>query len=136
MGRVRILLVDDHPSAIEVFARMLSSEFEIAGTAEDGEAAVLSAESLEPDVVVLDIEMPKLDGFAVARRLAAAGSKAHIVFLTAYADVDYLDAALRVGAYAYVLKARAAEDLVRAVHLAVKGEQFISIGAGSVRRHA
>ena len=135
MDHIRILLADDHPAALEVFARLLAGDFEIVGTAEDGEAAVRSALSLAPDVVVLDVEMPKLDGFAVARRLAASGSAARVVFLTAYADPDYLDAALRVGASAYVLKARAAEDLVQAVHLALEGRQFISVGAGTVKRH-
>jgi DNA-binding NarL/FixJ family response regulator len=135
MDHNRILLADDHPAALEVFARMLSVEFEVVGTAEDGEAAVRSALSLAPDVVVLDVEMPKLDGFAVARRLVASGSPARVVFLTAYADPDYLDAALRAGASAYVLKARAAEDLVQAVHLALEGRQFISVGAGTVKRY-
>ncbi len=135
MDHIRILLADDHPAALEVFARMLSAEFEVVGTAEDGEAAVRSALSLLPHVVVLDVEMPKLDGFAVARRLAASGSPCKVVFLTAYADPDYLDAALRVGASAYVLKARAAEDLVPAIRLALEGRQFISSGAGTVKRH-
>ena len=135
MDRTRILLADDHPAALEVFARMLSADFDVVGTAEDGEAAVRSTLALLPDVVVLDIEMPKLDGFAVARRLAASGSTARVVFLTAYADPDYLDAALRVGASAYVLKARAAEDLLPAVQLALQGRQFISVGAGTVKRH-
>ena len=136
MDRIRILLADDHPAALEVFARMLSADFDVVGTAEDGNAAVRSALSLLPDVVVLDVEMPNLDGFAVARRLAASGSPAKVVFLTAYADPDYLDTALRVGASAYVLKARAAEDLVQAVHLALEGRQFISTGAGTVKRHS
>ncbi len=136
MDRTRILLADDHPAALEMFARMLSADFEVVGTAEDGEAAVRSALSLAPDVVVLDVEMPKLDGFAVARRLVASGSPARVVFLTAYADPDYLDAALRVGASAYVLKAHAAEDLVQAVRLALEGRQFISPGSGTVKRHA
>lgn len=135
MDHARILLADDHPAALEVFARMLSADFEVVGTAEDGEAAVRSVLALVPDVVVLDVEMPKLDGFAVARRLAASGSQAKVVFLTAYADPDYLDAALRAGASAYVLKARAAEDLVPAVRLALEGRQFISAGAGAAKRY-
>ncbi len=113
---------------------MLSSDFEIVATENDSEGAVRAAGLLRPDIVILDIEMPKLDGFAVARRLSAIDPRPRIVFLTAYADVDYLDAALRVGALGYVLKARAAEDLVRAIHSALRGEQFISAGAGSVRR--
>jgi DNA-binding NarL/FixJ family response regulator len=136
MDRIRILLADDHPAALELFARMLSAEFDVVGAAEDGEAAVRFALALLPDVLVLDVEMPRLDGFLVARRLAAAGCHARIVFLSAYGDPDYLDTALQVGASAYVLKARAAEDLLPAVHRALEGKQFISIGAGLARRHA
>ena len=90
MDRIRILLADDHPAALEVFARMLSADFEVVGTAEDGEAAVRSALSLVPEVVVLDIEMPGLDGFAVARR----SRKSAIETLARLNTIPFANAAL------------------------------------------
>ena len=98
------------------------------GTAKNGQEALVVAGALHPDVVVLDIEMPVMDGLVAARRLRAADPAARIVFLTTYADADYVEAALAMGAAGYVLKSRAALDLSRAIRLAMLGQQFVSPG--------
>ncbi|MBS1241580.1 MAG: two component transcriptional regulator, LuxR family, partial [Gemmatimonadetes bacterium] len=84
--RARILLADDHPEALEQAARVLGGSFEVVGTAADGLALVRAAATLDPDVIVLDIAMPVLDGLEAARRLKASGCRSRLVFLTVWED--------------------------------------------------
>ena len=123
------MIADDHVVSLAVFTRMLQPEFNVVGTAKNGREALVVAGALHPDVVVLDIEMPVMDGLIAARRLLASDPAARIVFLTLYADADYVEAALNLGAAGYVLKSRAARDLARAIRFAMLGQQFISPGA-------
>ncbi len=125
------MIADDHAASLAVFSRMLQPEFSVVGTAKNGQEAVVVAGALHPDVVVLDIEMPVMDGLLAARRLMASDPAARIVFLTTYADADYVEAALAMGAAGYVLKSRAALDLSRAIRLAMLGQQFVSPGANA-----
>src|SRR5262249_33764545 len=90
VSRPRLLLADDHPSVLAAAIRLLSADFDIVGTAGDGSTALGLATRLEPDVAVLDVSMPGLDGIEVARRLGAAGSKVKIVVLTVHDDRDVL----------------------------------------------
>ncbi len=129
MQRTRVLLVDDHPAALRSFVRMLEEEFEVVGTAPGGLEGVRTAADLKPDVVMLDMTMPDIDGLEVARRIRKSGSTARILFLTIHADSDYVEAALEAGAVGYVLKSRAAQDLVAAIRSALIGKVFISPGA-------
>ena len=126
---MRVLLVDDHESALRKFAHLLEVEFQVAGCATSGLEGVRAALKLRPDVVTMDLSMPDIDGLEAARRICTSGSHARIIFLTAQSDSDYVAAALKSGASGYVLKSRAAEDLVAAIRSALIGKVFISPGA-------
>jgi len=122
---VRVLLADDHHDFLAVVARLLEPEFEVVAMVDDGQALLDEAARLEPDVVVLDISMPVLNGIEAARRLKAGGSKAIIVFLTVHEDPDYLRAALAAGGDGYVVKGRLACDLPLALRAALAGGVFV-----------
>jgi DNA-binding NarL/FixJ family response regulator len=92
----------------------------------DGQSALDEATALEPDVLVLDISMPTLNGIETARRLTAAGFKGKIVFLTVHCDQDYVHAATTAGATGYVVKCRLASDLPRALQEVLAGRRFVS----------
>jgi DNA-binding NarL/FixJ family response regulator len=133
MSRARVLLADDHQPLLAAASRLLQTEFDIVATATDGTAALRAAARLEPDVVVLDISMPGVDGIETARRLRAAGSRAAVVILTVHDDPDLLQASLETGALGYVLKSRMAAELGPAVRAALTGHLFVSRGVGRPR---
>jgi DNA-binding NarL/FixJ family response regulator len=126
MERARIVLADDHPGLLKCIQGMLADEFDIIGMASDGKAVLETAKELNPDVLVLDITMPLMDGLEAARQLKAAGSTAKIVFLTIHQDPDFLKSAIDVGANGYVVKRRLASDLILAVNEVLQGRQFVS----------
>jgi DNA-binding NarL/FixJ family response regulator len=105
---------------------LLEPEFEIVGTVTDGEALVDAAEHLSPDVIVADIVMPGMSGIAAARTILRRHPAARIVFATVHADQTLLRSGLAAGAYGYVLKVRAGDDLLPAVRAALRGELLIS----------
>ena len=104
MDRPKVLLVDDHQAILDRVSRQLAGDFEIVGTALDGEAAIAAALAQKPDAVVLDISMPRLSGLDAARRLSALPDPPRIVFLTVHEDQDFMDAAKGAGGSEYVLK--------------------------------
>jgi DNA-binding NarL/FixJ family response regulator len=108
----RILLADDHPEFLGVVARHLQPHFDVVRAVGNGQAMLDEAARLDPDVVVLDISMPVLNGIEAARKLRATGSRAKIGFLTVHADQDYVRAAIGAGAVGYVLKSELASDLL------------------------
>lgn len=122
----RLLLADDHAAILAQTINLLAGEFEIVGTVGNGLDLIKSAAQLNPDVVVLDITMPGLDGIEAAGRLKRAGCRAKLVFLTVHEDLDYARAALNAGGMAYVAKARLASDLIPAIHGALAEECFVS----------
>jgi DNA-binding NarL/FixJ family response regulator len=124
--RPRILLADDHPGVLEHASRILASDYEVVGTVADGRSAVDAAFRLQPDLVVLDIMMPELDGFQAARELRRRGSTAKVVFLTIQQDEEYVTAAMESGGVAYVLKSKMYSDLIHAVSQALAGSIFVS----------
>lgn len=128
MGRARVLLADDHADFLTAATRLLEAEFEIVATVSDGKAVVEEATRLEPDLLVLDIGMPSLNGIEAARQLRADGSHAKIVFLTVHDDGDYVRAAQAASALGYVVKPRLASDLKTALREALAGRSFVSPG--------
>jgi DNA-binding NarL/FixJ family response regulator len=126
LDRMRVLLADDHPDFLAAAARLLEPEFAVVQTVGDGQALLAEAARLEPDVLVLDITMPVLNGIEAARQLKGTGSRAKIVFLTVHQDPDYVQGALAAGALGYVVKCRLASDLPLALREAVAGRSFVS----------
>jgi DNA-binding NarL/FixJ family response regulator len=122
----RVLLADDQEDMLETVFLSLVDEFNIVGTAENGTRAVELAMKLSPDVLVLDISMPKINGIQAAWRLKELGSRVRVVFLTVHADPDFVEAALSAGALGYVLKPSLATDLIPAIRAVLKGSTFIS----------
>lgn len=120
------VLADDHAAVLENVSRCLSSVCEIVAAVGDGSAAVEAIIRLHPDIAVLDIAMPELNGIEVAREVRLKGSHTKVVFLTVQEDEDYISAALESGALGYVLKGRMRSDLLQAIENAVAGVIFVS----------
>jgi len=123
---VRVLLGDDNEGMLTRAAALLSSACEVVGTVKDGPAALMAADALHPDVIVLDISMPGMSGFDVALRLREARSTAAVVFLTVHDDEEFVLRARAVGGIGYVVKPRLGSDLIRAVRDARAGQPFVS----------
>jgi DNA-binding NarL/FixJ family response regulator len=126
MARPRVLLADDLPEVLERVTRLLRNDFDIVGCAQNGEDAIEAATTLDPDLIVLDISMPVLNGIQAASRLRELGCKAKLIFLTIHEDRDYVEAAFSVGALGYVLKSSVATDLIPAIQAALQGNIFSS----------
>jgi DNA-binding NarL/FixJ family response regulator len=122
-----VLLVDDNQAMLARAATVLAATCVVVGQVQDGAAALVAAAALQPDVIVLDISMPEMSGLEVAARLCLAGSRATIVFLTVHDDVEVVEAALAAGGTGYVIKARLASDLPRAVFEARERRTFVSL---------
>ena len=126
--KIRILLADDH-TLIRRGLRLLieqQPELIVVGEAEDGRQAVAQAAQLKPDVAVLDIGMPNLNGIEAAKQISESDSKTSIVILSMYSDETYILRALKAGARGYLLKDSAESDLVRAIHSVAEGKSFFS----------
>lgn len=125
MDVIRVLIVDDHPLLRRGLQSMLSSysDIQVVGEAGSGPEAVHAANELQPDIVLLDIRMPGIDGTEVAHQLLHYVPKAKIIIVSAYDHKEYVLEAIRAGAYAYVLKRSADEDLAETIRLVSKGER-------------
>jgi DNA-binding NarL/FixJ family response regulator len=126
MGKIRILLADDHEAVLHHLCELLGEDFEIVGTANNGRDAVVATLRLHPDVLVIDISMPLLNGLQAAQQLRCAKQATKVVFLTVHAGQDFVNAALSAGASGYVTKADVTTDLVPAIHEALAGRIYIS----------
>ena len=121
---IRVLLVDDHAIVRKGVRALLLTEpgIEVVGEAGDGEAAVATAERVRPDVILMDLVMPGLDGIEAIRRIVAGQPDARIVVVTSFATAEKVFPAIRAGALGYLLKDSEPEDLVRAIRQARRGE--------------
>ena len=121
-----MVLVDDHVEVFDGLRRLLEPEFEVVATARDGEEMLEIARTVQPDVLVVDISMPKVSGIEAARRLRNQNPAIKIVFLTMHQDAALVQQGLAAGALGYVLKVCARTDLVLALQRALQGERFVS----------
>ncbi len=127
---VRILVVDDNAPFRQFIRSLLGmrAELQIVGEATDGLEAVRKAEELQPDLILLDVGLPYLNGFEAARRICKLALKSKIIFLSQESSADVVRGALSLGAKGYIAKANAASDLLAAVNAIVQGKQFVSPG--------
>jgi two-component system response regulator NreC len=125
---IRILLADDHVLVRQGFKLILSeqSDMEIAGEAANGREAVEQAEKLQPDVVIMDVTMPELNGIEATRRITGAAPRSRVLALSMHKDAVYVREILRAGARGYLLKDSADADLIAAVRAVAKGEGYLS----------
>ncbi|MGA3258869.1 MAG: response regulator transcription factor [Bryobacteraceae bacterium] len=128
MKRIRILLADDHPVVRRGFQMILAeqSDMEIVGEAGNGREALELAAKLKPDVVVMDVAMPELNGIEATRRMAENAPHARVLALSMHKDSVYVRETLRAGARGYLLKDSVAADLVSAVRAVAAGEGYLS----------
>ena len=126
MGRPRLLLADDHAMVVEGLRRLLQPEFDFVGAVGDGWALLEAAERLKPDVIVVDVSMPLLNGIEAVRRLKKVKSGPKVIFLSMHGNVEVATEALRAGASGYVLKHSAAETLSHAIWEALEGRLYVS----------
>ncbi len=126
MTRPRILLADDHTLVLEGIQKILQDEFDVIDMVEDGRALVEAAQRLDPDVIVLDISMPMLNGLEAARQIKKLLPHSKLIFLTMHADPTYATEAFQVGASGYLLKRSAASELSQAIHAVLKNQFYVT----------
>jgi len=125
---IRVLVVDDYEPFRQLVCSTLgkSSELQIIAETADGLDAVLKAEDLKPDLILLDIGLPRLNGIEVARRIRRLSPESKIIFLSQESSPDVIQVALNLGARGYVVKTTAGTDLLAAVDAVLQGKQFVS----------
>ena len=124
--RARVILADDHPEVVEGLRALVESEFDVVGTVGDGNALIAAVEALAPDVVVTDIAMPGLNGMTAAARILGSNPAVRVVFVTVHNQPELVEKGLAIGALGYVLKLRAGDDLVPAIHAVLRGQRHLS----------
>lgn len=124
--RPRVLLADDHTLVLEGLRRLLEDQCELVGMVEDGRALLDAAPRLAPDVILLDISMPLLNGLDAARRLRALVPRSRIIILTMHADPTYASEAFEAGAAGYLLKRSAASELAAAIAAVLAGRRYLT----------
>lgn len=126
MKRTRVLLADDHKIILNGLRSLLEPEFELVGKVEDGRALISAAEKLRPDVIVVDVSMPLLNGIEAVRQIKKLDKQVKVIFLTMHLDVTYAIRAFEAGASGYVLKHSASSELLTAIHEAIKGRTYVT----------
>lgn len=124
--KARVLIADDHSILLAGLRRLLGDMCEIVGTVEDGRALVVAAEQLKPDVIVLDISMPILNGLDAARQIKKSLPDVKLIFLTMHSSPTYANEAIKVGASGYLLKQSAASELQQAIEAVLGGQTYLT----------
>lgn len=126
MTRTRILLADDHAMICAGFQKLLEPQYEVVGSVADGRALLKAAGELKPDVVLLDIGMPLMNGLDAARALKKLMPRVKVIFLTMNADSDIANEAFQVGASGYLLKNSLPSELLQAIHNVIRGMSYVT----------
>jgi DNA-binding NarL/FixJ family response regulator len=126
LARPRIFVADDNPAFLRELASLLAAEFDVVATATDGRSALDLIRRYKPDLVVLDLAMPVLNGIEVTRELAMSSSSPPVVICSVETDPEVVEAARKAGAAAYVFKIRVQKELVLALKSALQGKPFVS----------
>lgn len=125
-GKIRVLLADDHNSIRAQVRLALSEEFYVVGAVDNGRDTVDEVRRLDPDVLLIDISLPLLDGLQAVPQLRSIHPRTKVVLLTVHEDQEFIDAAFSAGGSGYVAKADVTTDLVPAIHEALAGRTFVS----------
>ena len=125
-AKPRLLLADDHELMVQGLRSLLVHDFDLVATVNDGRAAVAAFDRLRPDLLLLDVALPLLNGIEAARQVKLIVPEARIIFVTMHADPNYVEEAFRVGACGYVLKHAAAGELIDAINRVLDGGRFVS----------
>jgi DNA-binding NarL/FixJ family response regulator len=123
--RLRLVLADDNPAILEVARDLLQKDFQIVAMLERASRVMLEVPKLNPDVLILDISMPEMNGFEITRRLRKEKFQSKIIFLTVHEELQFIRAAFDAGASGYVFKSRMNTDLCVAVNAVYAGRVFI-----------
>ena len=126
MNKPRVLLADDHCVVAEGLRSLLQPHFDVVGIVSDGRELLAAVTKLDPDVIVLDISMPSLNGIEAARQMRSAKCRAKVIFLTMHREVTYAVRSLEAGASGFVLKHSATSELITAIHEALNGGTYIT----------
>ena len=129
LNRPRVLVADDHPIILDRVLSLLKPNFDVVATTTNGVDLIAEAKRLRPDVIVLDITMPMLNGIEAAHELHNVGLEARLVFLTVHQESVFVQACFAEGAFGYVTKSRLGTDLVPAINDALAGHCFVSSNA-------
>jgi DNA-binding NarL/FixJ family response regulator len=128
VDRIRVLIADDHEEILDDICGLLEPEFDVVGAVGDGQSLLSAADTFQPDVIVTDISMPRLNGIEAARLIIQKNPASKIILLTAHKDSALVEQGFSAGALGYVLKLKAGEELSLAIHSALEDKRFISAG--------
>ena len=128
MSVIRILVVDDHEVVRRAICSLLTNDstLDVVCQTADGEQAVVKAEELQPDLVLLDISLPGISGIEAARRISRVSPNSHIIFLSQHDSLQMVEDALRAGGHGYVAKMDAGSELLKAIRSVREGKRFVS----------
>src|SRR6185295_19638729 len=124
--RPSLLLADDHPLFLDGVRRLLESKYDVVGTVADGKALITAAQQLRPDVIVVDISMPEMNGLAAAQNIRKTVPSAKFIVLSVHSDQAYVSEAFRVGVRGYVSKRAAAAELLTAIKHVLEGRTYVT----------
>lgn len=126
--RPTVVLADDHPMMLEGLAKLLAADLDVVARVHDGEALLAAAERHRPDLVVADIAMPGVDGIEATRRLASISPTTRVVILSFYSGASQVRSAFDAGAWGYLTKSAAADEIERAIQEVLRGRFYVSPG--------